>query len=215
MKRKIPCFCDNTFEVEIPEEINLDADPQFIEDILAGNFMNFTCGSCGKRHKPEFPLTVNWPSKNLIMEVLPELERGAFYRRKPKKDNAPSSQAAPAAQMETVISYPEMAERIAMIRDGFVAEAVEAIKYYLFVKADEAYPEEDINVWYNAKKDNNLEFHIHGIKDNEVAVTQVPLSLYEKTLSDFKANPKEEPFPSLRTKSYCSIQNMLRNDLLT
>jgi hypothetical protein len=208
MRHKIPCFCDNTFVVEAPEEINLDTDPQYIEDILAGNFMNFPCSNCGKRHKPEFPLTVNWPSKNMALEVLPELERGAFYRRKPKKDETP------AEPLETVISYPEMAERIAMLRDDLVPEAAEAIKYYLFSKADEAYPEVDISVWYNAKKGETLEFHIHGIKDNEVAVMQVPFSLYEKTLNDFRANPKEEPFPSLRAKSYCSIQNMLRPDEL-
>ena len=205
MRHKIPCFCDNTFVVEVPEEINLDTDPQYIEDILAGNFMNFPCSNCGKRHKPEFTLTVNWPAKNLALEVLPELDRGAFYRRKLKKEETPK---------ETVISYPEMTERIAMVKDGFIAEAIEAIKYYLFVKADENYPEQDISVWYHSKNENNLEFHIHGIKDNEVAVMQIPHSLYEKTLNDFRNNPKEEPFPSLREKSYCSIQNMLRPDEL-
>jgi hypothetical protein len=190
---------------EVPEEINLDTDPQYIEDILAGNFMNFPCSNCGKRHKPEFAMTVHWPSKSLTLEVLPELERGAFYLRKPNKDEAPK---------ETVISYPEMTERIAMIKDDLVTEAVEAIKYYLFVKADENYPEHDISVWYHSKNENNLEFHIHGIKNNEVAVMQIPHSLYEKTLNDFRTNPKEEPFPSLREKSYCSIQNMLRPDEL-
>ena len=73
MKHKIICFCDNTFVVEVPEEINLDTDPQYIEDILAGNFMDFPCSNCSKKHKPEFPLTVNWPGKNLRLEVLPEL----------------------------------------------------------------------------------------------------------------------------------------------
>ena len=205
MKHKIPCFCDNTFVVEAPEEINLNTDPQYIEDILAGNFMNFPCGSCGKRHKPEFPLTVNWPDKGLSLEVLPELERGAFYRRKPKKEGEPG---------ETVISYPEMSERIAMIKDGLAVEAVEAIKYYLFVKTDETYPEKDFSVWYHSKNEKGLEFHIHGIKDNEVAIMNIPASLYEKTLDDYRTNPKDEPFTSLRVKSYCSIQNMLRPDEL-
>ncbi|MCL1814805.1 MAG: CpXC domain-containing protein [Treponema sp.] len=204
MKHKIPCFCDNTFVIDAPEEINLDTDPQHIEDILAGNFMNYTCTNCGKKHKPEFVLAVNWPSKNLNLEVLPELDRGGFYRRKEEKE----------AAQETVISYPEMAERIAMVKDGLVTEAVEALKYYLFVKADENYPEEDISVWYHSKNESGFEFHIHGIKDNEVAVMHIPPALYEKTLGDFQGNSKTEPFPSLRVKSYCSIQNMLRPDEL-
>jgi len=205
MRHKIPCFCDNTFVIDVPEDIDLDTDPQHIDDILAGNFMNFPCTSCGKRHKPEFNLIVRWPSKNLVLEVLPELSRGEFYRRKAEKNQTP---------METVISYPELAERIAMVKDELVTEAVEALKYYLFVKADESYPEEDISVWYHTKAGNSLEFHVHGIKANEVAVMHIPLALYEKTLEDYRANSNAEPFPSLRVKSYCSIQNMLRPDEL-
>jgi len=205
MRHKIPCFCDNTFVVDVPEEINLDTDPQLIEDILAGNFMNYTCTSCGKKHKPEFNLTVKWPGKNVELEVLPELSRGEFYRRKEGKNQE---------TRETVISYPELSERISMLKDELVTEAVEAIKYYLFVKADESYPEENISVWYHTKTGDNLEFHIHGIKDNEVAVMRVPFAVYKKTLDDFTSNPKAEPFSSLRVKSYCSVQNMLRPEEL-
>ena len=206
MKHKIPGFCDNTFVVDVPEEINLDTDPQYIEDILAGNFLAFPCSACGKRHKPEFQLIVTWPEKNLNLEVLNELDRGKFYLK--KEENADASR-------ETVISYPEMAERISIVKDGLVTEAVEAIKYYLYLKADENYPEQDISVWYHSKNsDKGLEFHIHGIKDNEVAIMSIPLSLYEKTLDDFKTNPKADPFPALRVKSYCSIQNILRPEEL-
>jgi hypothetical protein len=204
MRHKIPCFCDNTFTVDVPEQVDLDTDPQYIEDILAGNFMNYTCASCGKRHKPEFPLTVTWSSKNTVLEVLPELSRGEFYRR--KEDKTPNK--------ETVISYPEMTERIAVIKDGLTPEAVEALKYYLFMKADETYPEEEIGVWYHSKTENALEFHIHGIKNNEVAIMKLPLGIYEKTLGDYRANPKAEPFAALRVKTYCSIQNILRPDEL-
>lgn len=215
MRRKIPCFCDNTFVADVPEEIDLDADPHYVEDILSGNFMNFTCASCGKRHKPEFPLSVKWPSKNILLEVLPELDRGEFYRRPDdKKETRPAASGETPPARETVISYPEMAERIALLRDGLVPDAVEAIKCYLFVKADEAYPEGDIGVWYQARSGESLEFHIHGIKSGEVAVTRIPLSLYEKTLEDFRANPRGDPFAGLRVKSYCSIQNTLRPDEL-
>jgi hypothetical protein len=191
--------------VDASEQIDLDADPHYIEDIIAGNFMNFTCTSCGKKHKPEFPVLVQWASKNITLDVVPELGRGEFYRQK-EKNRVPNR--------ETVISYPELAERIAILKDNLIVDAVEAIKYYLFMKADEAYPEEAISVWYNTKTEAGLEFHIHGIKDNEVAVTKIPLPLYEKTLADFTKNPKVEPFSALRIKNYCSIQNILRPEEL-
>ena len=78
MKRKIPCLCDNSFEIEAPEEIDLDSNKKYLEEIQNGSFFNFICPSCNKKHKPEFPLKVTWPSRNLFLEVLPELDRGEF-----------------------------------------------------------------------------------------------------------------------------------------
>jgi len=43
---------------------------------------------------------------------------------------------------------------------------------------------------------------------------KVPLALYEKNLDDWKKNPKDEPFSLLRTRSYLSVQNILRPDEL-
>ena len=202
MKRKITCFCDNSFEVEVPEEIDLDTG-KYLEEIQNGSFFSFTCTACGKVHKPEFPLSVFWPSKNLNFEVLPEQERGEFQRR--KKDSAGKE----TGTLETIIGYPELADRLAVIKDGFDPVAVEAIKYFLHLKADEQYPDDVIDIWYYGNTDNSLEFHIHGIRANEVAVMKIPLSLYHKTLDDYKKSPKSEVFASLKLRNYLSVKNAM------
>jgi len=217
MKRKIPCPCDMVFEVEVPEEINLDTDPIYMDEIKNGSFFNFSCPACGKKHKPEFPLSILWPSKKLRFEVLPELERGEFYRRKKTGEQKGSDPA------ETIIGYPEMADRLTVIHDGFEPAPVEAIKYYLLLKAEEQYPDEEIEIWYFGFSkggdalgiEDFLEFHIHGIKENEVAVMKVPVSLYEKTLHDYKNNPKKEIFRFLRIKTYLSVKNTMRHEALS
>jgi len=214
MKRKIPCLCDKVFEVEVPEEINLDTNPAYLDEIKNGSFFNFSCPACGKKHKPEFPLSILWPSKKLVFEVLPELERGGFYRR---KKNAKHKDAA-----ETIIGYPEMADRLTVIHDGFEPAPIEAIKYYLQLKAEEQYPDEELEIWYFGFSrggdqlgiESYLEFHIHGIKENEVAVMKVPLSLYDKTLHDYKSNPKKEIFSILRVQTYLSVRNTMRHETL-
>ncbi|MDR2757892.1 MAG: CpXC domain-containing protein [Spirochaetaceae bacterium] len=203
MKHKIPCFCDNTFSVEVPDEIDLDIQDEYINKIMDGSFMNFFCTNCGKKHKPEFPITILWPSRNLRLEVIPELDRGEFYRR--KKDQE---------QKETVIGYPELSDRIAVYRDRLEPAVIEALKYYLFLKAEETNPDMEISIWYQNKGPDSLEFHIHGLKTDEIAVTRLPLDLYEKTNRDYKANPRGELFSSLRWRSYLSIQNMLRPEEL-
>jgi len=208
MKRKIPCFCDNTFEVDIPEEINLETEPNYLNEILNGSFLNFTCPACNKKHKPEFPISVIWPARNISFEVLPELDRGEFYRRKEKSEQKNSF------LIETIIGYPELADRISVIQDGLDPVPVEAIKYHLQVKAEEQYPENEMEIWYYGSKTDSasgyLEFHIHGIRENEVAVTKIPFSLYEKTLRDYKKNPKSEMFQALRVRTYLSVKNTMR-----
>ena len=214
MKRKIPCFCDNSFEIDVPEEINLDNNKEYIDEIQNGSFFNFSCPSCGKNLKPEFPVSILWPSKNLRFEVLPELERGEFYRR--KKHNTEKG----PYPTETIIGYPEMVDRLAIINDGYEPVTIEAIKYLLQLKAEEQYQDDELEIWYYAgdnisKRDaDSLEFHIHGIKDNEVAVMKIPFSLYQKTYDDYKANPKKEIFSILRVGSYLSVKNTMRHEAL-
>jgi hypothetical protein len=201
LKRKIPCFCDNTFTVEYSEEIDLDARPECLDEIMDGSFMNFICTGCGKKHKPEFPITVLWPGRGMRLEVIPELDRGEFYRKKGGRGNA-----------ETVIGYPEMADRIAVFRDGLDPLVVEAIKYYLLLKAEESYPDKEVNIWYQNQTPGFLELHLHGFNEDEIAVTRVPMAVYEKTARDYEKNPKGELFKALRSGSYLSVQNMRRFD---
>jgi hypothetical protein len=144
-----------------------------------------------------------WPGRKLRIEALPELDRGEYYRR---KNDLPGT--------ETVIGYPELADRVAVIRDGLEPAAVEALKYYLLLKAEETYPDEEISVWYQNKGPETIEFHLHGIRDGEVAVSRIPLELYEKTLADLKKHPKGEVYSALRFRSYLSIQNMIRPEEL-
>ena len=208
MKRKIPCYCDNVFEVDTPEEIDLDSGSEYFDQIQNGTFFNFTCSACSKKHKPEFPLSLLWPSKNLHFEVIPEFERGEFHRKKKTPEDA--GKFRQGYDPQTIIGYPEMADRLAVIRDGFEPVAVEAIKYFLHLKAEEQYPDDQIDIWYYASEGSGIIFHMHGVRKNEVAVMKVPLSLYDKTLDDYKRRPKSDTFASLRVGSYLSVKNTMR-----
>jgi len=161
--------------------------------------MSYLCPACGKNHKPEYRIVVLWKSKKLKLEVLPEMERGGFYLRKEKK-----------ASSETVIGYPEMAERIAVLQEGLEPVAVETLKYYLLAKAEENYPGKEVNARYHEKDSSSLVFFLDGIRKGEFAVMKIPFSLYEKTCEDYRKKPKNKIFTSLRYRSYLSVQNLLR-----
>ena len=203
MKQNIKCLCGTNFQVEYEDEIDLDKTPDVLDKILNGSFMSYSCLYCNKKHKPEFRITILWKSKKTKMEVIPELDRGEFYRN--KKDNIP---------YETIISFPEMSDRLAVIKDDLEPAVIEALKSFLLSKAAENYPDKDINAWYHCKGEDGIEFHLDGIRAAEVAVMRIPMETYDRTLDDFKKRPKNEMFASLRVRSYLSVQNMLRHDAL-
>lgn len=203
MKYDLKCPCGKIFPVEFMDEVDLDQNPLEIESIINGSFLNFICPVCKKKHKPEFRIIVIWKLKNLRLEVLPETDRGEFYRQKKDKHS-----------FETVIGYPEMTDRISVLKDNLEPVIIETLKFYLLAKAEENYPGKDVKAWYHGKGPSGIEFHLDGIRTDEVAVMRVPDDLYEKTSADFKKRPKSEPFSLLRVRSYLSVQNILRPDAL-
>jgi hypothetical protein len=189
--------------IDYEKEIDPDREPEILKNIFSGDFMSYTCSYCGRKNKPEYPINIVWKSKNLIMRVIPELDRGGFYRNKKEK-----------FEYETIISYPEMAERLAVINDGLEPVIIETLKSYLLEKAAENYPENEINAWYHLNSPSCIEFHLDGIRKGEVAVMKIPHELYNKILGDYRKNPKSGNFSSLRVRSYLSVQNLLRPDVL-
>jgi len=202
MKKNVTCFCGGSFSIDLKEEIDLDDEPLQLEKIFDGTFMSFVCPHCGKKHKPEYKLVLIWKSKKLKLEVLPELDRGEFYRDKKEKAN-----------IETIIGFPEMADRLAVIKDDLEPVVIETLKSYLLAKAEESYPDKEINVWYHCQGPSGIEFHLDGIRADEVAVMRFPLELYEKTRDEYRKHPKNENFAQLRVRSYLSVQNMMRPEI--
>ncbi len=192
----IVCSCDAKFEADIPESIDIDASPDQKQAILSGAFMVFTCPTCGRTLKPEYPLTVSWPSKAASFYVIPELER-------PR-----AAEVETAAGTEVLAGYAELADRLSVLGEGLDPVSVEALKYYLLLKASEADPDAEPSAWFQGVVDGALEFHIHGLRPNEVAVSRVPRSVYERTLSEKRGYPDSEPFSLIRKGAYTSVQNL-------
>lgn len=203
MKKNINCLCGTNIQIEYEEEIDLDKNAESLGKILDGTFMSYKCGFCGKVHKPEYNIAVIWGSKNYKLEVIPELDRGMYYRNK-KEDSS----------FETVIGFPEMADRLLVIKDDLDPVIIETLKSYLLTKAEESYPDKEINAWYHCKNAGGIEFHLDGIRPDEVAVMKIPNETYEKISNDYRKRPKSEVFTSLRVRSYLSVQNILRPDIL-
>lgn len=197
--KTITCLCENSFDVDIPDEIDLDADQAHLDKIRSGGFLSFPCPACGKTLKPEFPVKVKSASLRLSLFMIPEDERMTFYRG---KYQVPSG-------YECVIGYPELLDRVRAVADGFDHRAIEVMKYIFLCRAEESDPKAQPLIFYHGIEEGSLSFHVHGLKDDgNVAVVRAPRQLYEMTLKELPAKSKEEPFDAILKPPYVSVNRL-------
>jgi hypothetical protein len=196
--KSITCMCETTFDVDIKDEIDLDADPGSVERIRSGDFMNFPCPNCGKALKPEFPVTLLSGAKKLKLLMIPEVERLSFYRG---KYPVPSGS-------ECVIGFPELLDRIRAVYDGFDHRAIEIMKYIYLSKAQESDPEAQARVFYHGLESGSLCFHVHGLSSGNIAIVKAPRQLYDMTVQDLPSRTGQEPFSTILKAPYVSVNHL-------
>ena len=152
MKVKVPCTCYAPVDFEYDETVDLAKNPEAANQIMAGSFMEAKCPKCGKVLHPEFPFTVKHEGKKIDIQFLPERMRDEYLRGLSKycfkKDG------------RIVIGFPELAEKLKIINEGFDDRIIEVIKYYMVskIEADQK-PENEIRAFFECTdKEVNLRF---------------------------------------------------------
>jgi len=183
-------------EIDVPDLIDLDTMSVWLDRISSGDVITGKCGSCGSVIQPEVALRIKWPSKQVDLLVLPELERISVYRGKCKVENP----------TEIVIGYPELIERIRILRDGLDPQACEIMKLYIYAQAETQVPEAQLVVLYHALHDGHLEFRILGMKAGQTGILRLPLSSYERAQKQKKNLDKR--LKELLSGSYRSVRTI-------
>ncbi len=197
--RKITCNCEQTFTADLPDEVDLDQSPDTVQSINEGTFLSCICPACGAELHTDLETRVVWPSRSMKLVLVPELSRFAVL----------SGRYEAAEGYDLVVGYAELADRVTVYRDGLDPLAVEALKFHLVQKALESSPESaPIISFEGVDADSNLVFHVHGLRDSEIAVMKVPEKLYQTVYGSVTAKPDEEPHSLLRNGAYLSVQNL-------
>lgn len=202
--RKVVCMCETSFEADLPEEIDLDAEPGRIGEILSGTFFQVSCPNCATILKPELSVRLVSRKRHLDIQVLPELERLSYHL----------GEAALPKGAELLIGYAELFERARIIADELDPSAIEIIKYYLRLKAEEGAPESaDLSVSYagfeedgKGGKGQRLLFHIAGMREGEIAVLPIGRDYYDRIVREMPETMKKEPFTVIFAGPYRSIR---------
>jgi hypothetical protein len=200
--REIVCHCEKSFEHDVPEEVDLDKNPEMRESILSGDFLSISCPHCGKTIKPEFPMRILQRSRELDIYMVPELDRGKLLRNA-LEDIPPCSRL--------VVGYTELVEKILLEDAALDDRAVEMLKYYLLSRAVEsAETEEDIRILFKERQEDGLIFHIQGLRDDKIGLFKVAMDTYRKAEVKLGESLREPPFSTLLEPPYVSVNNIYK-----
>jgi len=202
VKRKLVCLCEYEFEQEIPESVDLSREPHVEQDILDGEFLTARCPNCGKLLKPEFPVLIRDPASETTLYLVPELDRGSFYRG---AFSYPSGEVT-----RVVIGYDELVEKFLIKRAGLDDRVVELLKYYILQKAlDSDSEEREVRILFYALEHDELVFHAHGLKEGEVGVLRVGRAMAEKAAAQLEDKKRQEPFAQILAGPYVSVNKIM------
>lgn len=202
--RRIACFCEKSFEAEMPDSVDLALDEGVEQLIVQGNFMAVECPACGKRLTPEFPCLVSvareipGPGGGREILLVPEAERVACMRGK---------RPGVEGHARIAIGMPELVEKVLVFGKGLDDRVVEIMKFYLLTGAA-AGPEEDRDVTFQYRGDegDRMVFHIRGLPEGEIGVARLSREIYRKIETDLDSRLAEEPFSLFCDPPYVSIR---------
>ena len=203
--RRIACFCETTFEADMPDAVDLGSDEGVQAAILQGDFMAATCPACGKRLTPEYSCRVamagDIPGVDSGRDVLlvPEADRVACMRGK-----LPVAGPAPA---RIAIGMPELAEKVLIFSSGLDDRVIEIMKYYLLTgSAAGPAGDSEVTLTYHGEEAGRMEFHIAGIAEGQIGVTRLSRDIYARIAADLPTRLSEDPFSAFCDPPYVSLR---------
>ena len=201
VKRHVACFCENSFDADLPESADLRADAEVRAHILDGSFMSVSCPACGKTLSPEYPFHLSGVAGMGDVFLVPEADRAAYTRGRLPYDVGSPGRVA--------VGFPELMEKVAIAGEALDDRVIEIMKYYLLTgaaSAPAADGDREVMLVYRGRDDGRHLFHIMGMKDGEVGVARLAQEFYARIAADIETRIREEPFKDFCQPPWVSLR---------
>jgi hypothetical protein len=201
--RHIACFCETTFDAELPASGDMSGDPEIEQLILDGSFMSVTCPGCGRLLTPEYPFRLTGARGFSEIFLVPEADRGAYLRGKLEYDIGSPSRV--------VVGFPELVEKVLIASLALDDRVIEMMKYYLLTgSASEGAGAQalDVGILYRGKERGRHVFNIVGMKAGEIGVARLAEELYSRISADVEKRVQEDPFLDFCVPPWVSLRRI-------
>ena len=193
---KIHCYCDNIVELDTKDTYLLDDNT--MQKIVDGEFMSVTCDKCNKVIKPEVKLVFASSDGGQYIFV-PDNERYSYF----------SMEDTSVISGQIIIGYQELIELVEILKNGFDQRVIEIIKLHMIQKVDD--PSNAVIIFHKTS-DDSLIFHVYGLKENEIGVVRIPMSLYSKIQNDLPALILKDPYKAIVEGPYISLRKHIESE---
>lgn len=190
--KKLTCFCGTNFEIDLENKIDLNKNPEISEQILENKFLEYKCPACGKLLKPEYKL--EFSGEDLSLTMIPEIERDSLLTGKIELETD-----------QVVVGYPELREKFIIQKFSYDDNIIELIKLYILKKINLNL---DIRILFSDVENNNLIFHIFGLKENETGISKIPEHIYNSISENLKERLKDPEITGLLSLPYRSVNKI-------
>lgn len=198
--KSLTCHCGELIEPDFPDVIDLDRGAESRARILDGSFLSLVCPKCGTELKPEIPIRVLENSHQLDIFLVPDLDRINFHR-----NDLPYSIPA---ESRIVIGYAELVEKIQVLQHGLDERVVEILKSTLLSRIMGETERTDFHIYFKDLQESQLEFYIDGLKDDEIGISRIPRTAYDKAEENLTKSLKKDPFSRILMPPYISINRL-------
>lgn len=193
--KTIVCNCGEAFETDIPETFDTADHPELLEQLVTGSFLSVACPACGTTVKPELPVRIIDRTLGVDLLFRPDAERDTFLIG---RLDLPSAE-------RVVFGYPELAEKVLIYKEKLDDRAIEVIKYFYLQKAGS---EQDLTIYLDSTDEDNLHFHIHGLRKDEIGIANIKRQFYSETLRDLNDIVQREEIQEIITPPFVSIKKV-------
>ncbi|MBN1648100.1 MAG: hypothetical protein JW874_08710, partial [Spirochaetales bacterium] len=156
-------------------------------------FLAVTCEKCGTVLKPELQSIFVYAGLKILL--IPEKDADSFLLG---NLNIPGTD-------RVVIGFRELVEKIRILKDGLDDKIIEIVKFYILQKLDS---ENEIIIEFHQFENNELVFHIFGLKQDEIGISKLPADFYENVKKSYKTLKNEEPFTFILEGPYISLNKI-------
>lgn len=186
------CYCGTSFEIDYKDKIDLQKNPEVINDILNNKFMEYKCPACSKVLKPEYRIV--FLDNNIELTMIPEIERHSFLAGK-----------ILITTKQVVIGFQELREKFLILKYNFDDRIIELIKLYLLEKISSRL---EVNILFSNMENQQLIFYIYGLKENETGISKIPEHIYNKIKDNLEERLQVSGIEELLAFPYRSVNTI-------